>query len=75
MKARQIIGLVLIALGVLGLVYGGFSYTEATHDVGLGPLEFQVKEKDRVNVPMWLSIGGIVVGATLLIAGRSSRAG
>jgi uncharacterized membrane protein len=73
MNTKQIVGLVLIALGVLALVYGGFSYTEETHDVGLGPLEFQVKEKDRVSVPPWLGAVVIVAGVGLLLAGRRGR--
>jgi uncharacterized membrane protein YidH (DUF202 family) len=60
----------LILAGVLGLVYGSFSYTKDTHDLKLGPLELSVKEKQTVNVPVWASVGAIVVGAALLIFGN-----
>jgi len=67
MNAIKIIGVVLIVAGVLGLVYGSFSYTKETHKAKIGPLEFQVKEKETVNVPVWAGVGAIVAGTILLI--------
>lgn len=69
MKPFKLLGLVLIAGGVLALVYGGFTYTKDSHDVKVGPIEFSVKEKESVNVPMWAGVGAIVVGALLLAVG------
>ena len=65
----KIIGIALIVLGILGLVYGGFTYTKETHTAKVGPLELSVKEKERVNVPLWAGVGGIVAGAALLLGG------
>lgn len=67
--AIKIAAIVLIVAGVLGLVYGGFSYTKDTTAVKLGPLELSVKEKETVNVPMWAGIGAIVIGGVLLVMG------
>ncbi|MBC7994253.1 MAG: hypothetical protein IV105_05870 [Rhizobacter sp.] len=69
MNPIKIVGAVLIAAGVLGLIYGGFSFTKATHDIKLGPIELSVKEKESVNVPMWAGVGAIVAGAALLLFG------
>lgn len=69
MNSTRIIGIVLIAAGALGLVYGGFSYTKDTTAVKLGPLELSVQEKKTVNVPMWAGIAAIVVGGLLLVVG------
>jgi hypothetical protein len=69
MTPLKIIGALLIALGLLGLLYGGFSYTKQTHDVKLGPIEFSVKEKEAVNVPVWAGVAAIVGGAVLLLVG------
>lgn len=69
MNAVKIAGIVLIAAGILGLVYGGFSYTSATHETKLGPIELSVKEKERVNVPVWAGAGAIVAGGALLLFG------
>ena len=67
MSAMKIVGVILIAAGILALVYGSFSYTKETHQAKLGPLELQVKEKETVNVPVWAGVGAIVVGAVLLL--------
>lgn len=69
MNAAKLVGLVLIVAGVLGLVYGSFSYTKDTEAVKLGPLELSVKQKETVNVPVWAGVGAIVVGAALLVLG------
>lgn len=69
MNAAKLVGIVLIVAGVLGLVYGSFSYTKNTEAVKLGPLELSVKEKETVSVPVWAGIGAIVVGAALLVLG------
>jgi uncharacterized membrane protein YidH (DUF202 family) len=66
-SAVKIVGIVLIVAGILGLVYGKFSYTKETHDVKLGPLELSVKDKQTVNVPVWAGVGAIVVGGLLLL--------
>lgn len=69
MNAAKLVGIVLIVAGVLGLVYGSFSYTKDTDAVKLGPLELSVKQKETVNVPVWAGVGAIVVGAVLLVLG------
>ncbi|MGH8059215.1 MAG: hypothetical protein ACREOH_18595 [Candidatus Entotheonellia bacterium] len=67
MNAVKIVGIVLIVAGILGLVYGSFSFTKETHEAKIGPLELQVKEKETVNVPVWAGVGAIVIGAGLLL--------
>ncbi len=69
MNPTKFVAAALIVAGVLGLLYGGFSYTKNTTAVKLGPIELAVKEKETVNVPMWAGIGAIVVGGLLLVMG------
>jgi uncharacterized membrane protein YidH (DUF202 family) len=66
-SALKIVAILLIVAGVAGLVYGKFSYTKATHEVNLGPIDLAVKEKRTVNIPMWTGIAAIVAGAVLLV--------
>jgi len=65
----KLVAIALIVAGVLGLIYGGFSYTKDTTAIKLGPIELSVKEKETVNVPVWAGIGAIIVGGVLLIFG------
>ena len=69
MNATKIIGILLIAGGVLGLLMGGFSFTKETHKASIGPLSMSVEEKQTVNIPLWASIAAIVAGAAVLVAG------
>ena len=69
MNPVKVIAIVLIICGVLGLVYGGFSYTKDTTVVKLGSLELSTKEKQTVNVPIWAGIGAIAVGGLLIFFG------
>lgn len=70
MSALKIVAILLIAAGILGLVYGGITYTKTTHDAKIGPLELSVKDKETVNLPVWVGIGAIVAGGALLLVRR-----
>jgi hypothetical protein len=67
MSALKVIAIVLIIAGIAGLVYGKFTYTKATHEAKVGPLDFSIKEKKTVNVPLWAGIAAIVAGGLLLV--------
>lgn len=69
MNGIKIAAVVLIVAGILGLVYGGFTYTKDTHEGNLGPIEMSVEEKESVNVPVWAGVGAIVAGGALLFYG------
>lgn len=71
MGIAKIIGILLIAAGALGLIYGGFTYTKETHSAKLGPIVLQVKEKETVYVPIILSAAAIGLGVLLLVAFRN----
>ena len=73
MNALKIGAIVLIVAGVLGLVYGSFSYTKETHEAKLGPIELSVEDKETVNVPVWAGVGAIVIGSGLLLFGSKKN--
>lgn len=66
MKGTKLLGAVLLALGILALAYGGFSYTKSTDRAHLGPLSIEIKDKERVNVPLWAGVAVAIVGGVLL---------
>lgn len=69
MNAARITGIVLIVLGLAGFFTGGFSFTKDTTAAKLGPIQLTVQEKESVNIPQWLSLGAIVLGAVVLVVG------
>ena len=58
----KIAGIVLVVLGVLVLVYQGFTYTETKQDAQIGPLSIQHNETETVPLPP-------IVGAIFIVAG------
>lgn len=67
MGVLKIVAISLIMAGLLGLVYGQFSYTRETQEAKLGPLELTVKDIETVNVPVWAGVVAVVAGSGLLI--------
>ena len=70
MTPIKLVGALLIVAGVLGLLYGGFSFTKETHKAEIGPIKLAVQEKERVNVPQWAGLGAIAAGVVLLVMGK-----
>jgi uncharacterized membrane protein YdcZ (DUF606 family) len=66
MSGTRMLGVALLVAGILALAYGGFSYTKDTDKVDIGPIHFEVKDKERVNVPLWAGVAIAIVGGVLL---------
>ncbi len=72
MSAQRMVAIVWIVLGVLGLAWGGFSYTRQTHQADVGSLHLSVDETEHVRVPVWVGLGALPVGFLLLGVGRKN---
>jgi len=70
MKPLGIVGIILIAIGIIALAYGGFSYTTREKVIDAGPL--QVSADKQKTVPLPPILGGIclVGGIVLVLAGN-----
>jgi len=63
----KLAGIILIIVGVLALVYQGFSYTKTEKDAQLGPIQIQHEETHDVPIPP--IVGGVcLVGGVLALA-------
>ena len=65
------VGIALIVAGILALAYGGFSYTTQTHEAKIGPLTLSAVDKEPLNIPIWVGLGGIVLGGLLRVLGNN----
>ena len=63
----KIAAIILILLGVLGLVYGGFSYVRSDKVVDIGALEISVDRKESVPIPPILGGVALLAGIGLLV--------
>ena len=63
-------GLILTILGIVMLVWTGFSYTKKEKIVDAGPIEISADKEKSVNWPPY--VGGIVliVGVVILITSK-----
>ena len=63
-------GIILTVLGIVMLIWTGFSYTKQEKVVDIGPLEVNAEKKEQVNWPSYA--GGIllVAGIVLILVDR-----
>lgn len=73
MDGLRIFAIVLIIAGVIGLVFGGFTYTRDRSETEIGPLEIAVEDRERVNIPVWAGVGAIIVGGLILVGSGRGR--
>ena len=70
MKNITIIGIILIVLGVVGLIYGGLSYTSSNNTIHMGDVNLQIEEKKRIPISPIAGAVAVAGGAILIMAGR-----
>ena len=75
MKIATIFGILLVIIGVVVLVSGGFPYTTKQTEMQVGPV--QVTAKEKRTFPLSPLAGGVMVagGIILLILGGGMRLG
>jgi len=69
----RILGIVLIVLGIIGLIYGGISYTRRSDTVTVGPVSATVQERETFPIPPVLGAVALVAGIGLLVAGGRTK--
>ena len=69
MKPAAIVGILLIVIGVIGLAYGGFSYTKQKTVIDIGPIKATADERKTIPVPPILGGLALVGGIVMLVTG------
>jgi hypothetical protein len=70
MKPAGIVGIILIAIGIIALAYGGFSYTKREKVIDAGPLQVSADREKTVPFPPILGGLCLVGGIVLVLAGN-----
>jgi hypothetical protein len=67
---KNVIAVALIVLGLVGVLYGGFTYTREKKVVDLGSVEVTRQEHERL--PISPIVGGLILisGVWLLVSNR-----
>ncbi|MGA2714329.1 MAG: DUF3185 domain-containing protein [Bryobacteraceae bacterium] len=66
----KIFGMILIALGLFGLAWGGFTYTTREKVVDIGPIHATRDETHHVPLPPVVGAVAILAGVGVLLAGK-----
>ena len=72
MKPIAILGTLLIAIGIAGLLIANISFTEKKVIVDAGPLEVTADQQRTIPIPTIAGVIAVVVGAGLLFYGRKA---
>ena len=73
MKPLTIVGIILIALGVIALAYQGITYTTKEKVIDIGPLKVEATKEKTIPLPPVLGGVAVAAGVVLLIVGARSR--
>jgi hypothetical protein len=74
MSIRRIVGVVLVAIGIVAFVWGGVFWTDRDTVLDVGPLEVQSEEREGVALPPVLGIIALIGGIVLLVLPNRTRA-
>ena len=65
MKTKQVIGILLIVVGLVSLVMGGFSWTREKKVIDIGPIEATTRERESLPIPP--IVGGLILAAGVVL--------
>ena len=70
----RIAGILLIILGVIGIVYGGITYTRHRDTISIGPLTATVNQRETFPISPVAGVIALVAGIGLLMGARRQKA-
>ena len=72
MRTRQILGILLIVVGLISLIWGGLSWTREETVLDIGPIEATRRERETIPIPP--IVGGLLLaGGVVLLVLRSRQ--
>jgi hypothetical protein len=67
------VGIGFIVIGIVMLIWSGFTYTTQENVVDMGPLQVNVETKERVNFPPYLGAVIAGIGLVLVVVDKKKR--
>jgi hypothetical protein len=64
------LGIVLLVLGLIGIGYGGLSWTREDTIVDVGPIELSKEKTETFPIPPIAGAACLVAGVVLLLKGK-----
>jgi len=72
MKPLALVGVLLIALGVVGLIVENVSFTERKTVLDVGPIKVQADEQRVLPIPTIAGVVAVVIGLGLVFMSRKN---
>lgn len=72
-RAGIAFGALLLVLGIGSLSYGGINYTDNETALKMGPVQVDIEQDKRLNVPVWAGVALSALGGVFLVAGAVRR--
>ncbi len=69
LKAATVVGILLIVVGIIGFVAGGFRFTREKKDVDMGPIQIRHRQTKTAPISPILSTVALVGGIGLVVVG------
>ena len=69
-----VLGILLLAAGVIGIVHPRFTYNKTEEVAKIGPVQANVTHEKTVEVPLAISILLVVAGTGLAVFGIRAKA-
>lgn len=70
----KIVGILLVVLGIVGLAYGGLSWTTSDKVVDMGPVEVTREQRQSLPIPPVAGAVCLVAGAWILVSAARKTA-
>jgi hypothetical protein len=70
MRIMTITGVLLTAVGIVGLVYGGITYRSSQDVVDIGSVHLQVDQNRRIPLSPIAGAAAVVIGVALIVVDR-----
>jgi hypothetical protein len=67
---NKALGVILVVLGLIGLAWGGFTYTTREKIVDIGPIHATREKRHSVPLPPIIGAVALIGGIALLVAGK-----
>lgn len=71
---NKVLGMLLIAVGLVSLLWGGISYTTSEKLVDIGPIHATREQQHSFPVAPVVGVVAMIGGIVLLVAGRPKLA-